>query len=64
MKKMKPKSTQPCSYCKLRAKWKANGLIFPKFACETHVTELRNFELAHEDNGYMSEADYQTWGRL
>lgn len=64
MKKMKPKSTQPCSYCTARADWKSNGLSLVKFACQDHVYRLVKHEKDTRDNGHMTEADHQTWGRL
>jgi len=62
MKKMKPQSTQPCSYCKARADWKAGWPI--KFACEEHKHVLQEHETNTRDDGHMSEADHQTWGRF
>lgn len=64
MKKMKPQSTQPCSYCKTRAAWRSGGLSLIKYACADHVKELQAHEVATRDDGHMSEADHQTWGRL
>lgn len=62
MKKMKPQSTQPCTYCKVRAEWKAGWPM--KFACKDHQQDLQAYEKQTRDDGYMTDADYQTWGRL
>lgn len=65
MKKMKPTSTQPCSYCKARAVWRTQSLNFQqKFACDIHKKTLEAYEKDNRDDGYMSEGDYQSWGRL
>jgi hypothetical protein len=64
MKRVKPKSTQRCSYCSVRAEWKTQHLNDTKFACTTHKDDLQKHEQLHQDDGHMSEADYQTWGRL
>lgn len=66
MKAMKPKSTQPCSYCKARATRKVGGImVTAKFACPEHIAELAKFERSlPKDDGHMSEADCQTWGKL
>jgi len=64
MKKMKPQSTQPCSWCKARANWRSTQLSMVKYACNTHKSTLQNHEQQSRDDGYMSEADHQTWGRL
>jgi hypothetical protein len=64
VKKTKPASTQPCSYCKARAQWRTGGLSLNKFACDEHQSTLRELETKSADDGRMSEADYQSWGRL
>lgn len=33
-------------------------------ACELHKQELQDWEAKRRNSGYMTEADYQTWGRL
>jgi hypothetical protein len=65
MKKMSAKSTQRCTYCKSRADWRSNGLASVKYACKNHIEDLRKHQEACDklDNGHMSEADHQTWGR-
>lgn len=64
MKKMKPQSTQRCTYCKERADWRSGGLSSVAYACTAHQQKLREHEAATRDNGYMTEADHQSWGRL
>jgi len=59
MKKTKAKDTHTCDWCrklgkKVKAKWKHYG----EYACDEHKSQI------HVDDGYMSEADYQSWGRL
>lgn len=67
-----------CSFCKplkvgavyrnthLRCDLKEEKL---QFACEEHKDLLADgtacyTHMKYEDDGYMTEADYQTWGRL
>lgn len=64
MKKVKPTSTEKCSYCKERAVWKSTGLSFIQFACAKHKQALDTQEVINRDDGYMPEGDYQSWGRL
>ena len=69
MKKTKPHSNDPCSYCKARgtrtrAAWRSQSLAFTKFACDAHREALAGDERLRGDNGHMFEADHQTWGRL
>jgi len=68
MKKMKPTSTQPCTHCKDRATWRSSGFSLNKweYACESHKEIIRLKEAAANQrrDDHMSEADYQTWGRL
>lgn len=68
MKKMKPTSTQPCTYCKDRAIWRSSGfsLIKMEYACESHklIVQLKEQAAEKSRNDHMSEADHQTWGRL
>lgn len=64
MKKIKYESTRNCSFCPARAAWRSSGLGLQKFACDDHRPELRKHEVEQADNGHMSEADHQTWGRL
>lgn len=59
MKKIKAKDTSTCDWCrqegkKVKAQWSHYG----QKACQDHK------HLIHVDDGYMTEADYQTWGRL
>ena len=67
MKRIKQKEGYPkCTYCTSKAVWKARGLLShlaPK-VCEEHKYMLVNYERDNRDDGYMTEADYQTWGRL
>jgi len=64
MKKAKPKSTERCSYCMMRAEWRSSGATLNKYACTEHQVDLQKYEADNRDDGYMSEADYQTWGRF
>ncbi len=67
MKKIKEKEGKPwCKFCPektVRAVWRSSGFSTPKHACEEHRQELKDYELKQVDSGYMTEADYQTWGR-
>jgi hypothetical protein len=59
MKRVKLKETNICEYCrnqgiKRKAEWKDSG----RYVCSEHKEKL------NLDNGYMTEADYQTWYRL
>jgi hypothetical protein len=59
MKRTKQKDTHPCQWCKkLEIKRKAVWQHYGQYACEEHKDKI------HVDDGYMTEADYQTWGRL
>lgn len=68
MKKIKEKEGKPwCKFCPektIRAVWRSSGLHLTMHACEEHKQELQEFEAKRRDNGYMTEADWQTWGRL
>lgn len=68
MKKIKEKEGKPwCKFCPektVRAVWRSSGCYLDKHACEDHKQELQDFEASQRDGGYMTEADYQTWGRL
>lgn len=61
MKRTKQRDTHTCDYCraegkKERATWKHAG----DYACDNHKENLARYV----DDDYMTEADYQTWGRL
>jgi hypothetical protein len=59
MKKLKQKDTRMCQWCKKEGvKEKAAWYHFGQCACNKHKEKI------NVDDGYMSEADYQTWGRL
>lgn len=66
MKMIKEKDGKPwCKFCPektVRAVWRATGMGMSKHACEAHREDLRKYELERRDDGYMTEADYQTWG--
>ena len=66
MKKLKPKQLGPwCDFCEPKTTRATHvGRCFNGFACEAHRDNLKKDELENFDEGYMSEADYQTWGRL
>ena len=59
MKRTKKTDTMTCEFCrrvgiKKKADWKDSG----RYACEEHKKDITI------DDGYMSEGDYQSWGRL
>lgn len=70
MKKVKPTSTEQCGCCKaagikVPAVWRSSYLTLVKYTCELHKPLI--VELEEKDallSSHMSEADYQTWGRL
>lgn len=68
MKKIKEKEGVPwCKWCPektVRAVWRSSGCTLSKHACEEHREDLKEYENSHKDNGYMTEADHQTWGRF
>lgn len=68
MKKIKEKEGKPwykfCLEKTVRAVWRSSGVSLNKHACEEHKQELQEWEAKQRDDGYMTEADYQTWGRL
>lgn len=68
MKRIREKDGKPwCKFCPektVRAVWRSTGMGINKHACEAHRKELQEFEASRRDDGHMSEADYQTWGRL
>lgn len=64
MKKIK-NGTQYCQFgqCagnKVKAICRSSGLTLREYACEEHKNEIKD----RTDDGYMSEGDYQSWGRL
>lgn len=52
-----------CAWCGQAAVLRSSR-ITGKYACDTHSTKLLEAERESQDSGYMTEADYQTWGRL
>lgn len=68
MKKIKEKEHKPwCKWCPektVRAVWRSSGAVLTKHACEQHKDDLKAYENKYRDDGYMSEGDYQSWGRL
>lgn len=68
MKKIKEKEGKPwCKWCPektVRAVWRTSGICLTKHACEDHKQDLKDYENKYRDDGHMTEADYQTWGRL
>lgn len=68
MKKIRECDGKPwCKWCPektTRAVWRSTGLSLNKHSCEQHKQDLEEYENQRKGNGYMSEADYQTWGRL
>lgn len=63
MKQLKPGNTQRCSYCREMASWRTSSMSLTKYSCTAHKEELAKHERKTADNGHMSEADHQTWGR-
>ena len=52
-----------CQYCEPKTKRATHvGYGFEGFSCEDHRNKLKKDE--QRDDGHMSEADYQSWGRL
>jgi hypothetical protein len=56
-----------CDHCKpekVDAKWRKRGITASHqggdFACEAHKHLIKE----DSDDGHMTEADYQTWGRV
>lgn len=64
MKKMKPQSTQRCSYCSERATWRTNSLSLQKYACIGHLEQVRLYEDVNRDDGQMTEGEWQAYGRF
>lgn len=59
MKRTKLNDTHTCDFCrkqsiKIKADWRHSG----QYACDLHKKHII------VDDGYMSEADHQSWGRL
>lgn len=58
-----------CSWCFLPATYRRRKYDHytecAKFSCEIHKTDLEQYEKTcgfdENDNGYRTEADYQTW---
>lgn len=66
MKQIKPGEYKKavCGWCPLRADYVALNLAGPtRYCCAAHQLNLSKLEARLRDD-YMSEADYQTWGRL
>lgn len=65
MKKLKEKQRGPwCSFCPpktTRAVYRQD-CFSGKFSCERHSEDLLIIEQKEDDK--MTEADYQTWGRV
>ena len=67
MKQIKPGEYKKtlCSWCALPAAWRSSGIgVAGRYSCNTHRCNLTEHERPRQDTGYMTEADYQTWGRL
>lgn len=64
MRKLKVSQLGPwCDFCPSKAERATHvGYGFNGFSCEYHKPDLKKDE--QKDDGYMSEADHQTWGRL
>ena len=62
MKRMKQKyGARPCIFCTdgTKAIWMTGGLSsIQEYACDKHKEKIK------QDDGYMSEGDHQSWGRL
>lgn len=66
MKKIKPgehKGTL-CEVCKAPAQWRASQYYRAMYTCGDHKEEIQKAETSSDDDGYMSEADMQTWGKI
>ena len=68
MKKLKSTQVGPwCSYCPpktVRATFRQHGFS-GEFCCDAHRSNLHAEEVAQAaKDEYMTEADYQTWGKL
>lgn len=68
MKKIKCEHKPWCQHCPpktRRAVWRSSGLGGAEVkTCDEHKDKIVEFEKSRQDNGYMTEADHQTWGRL
>ena len=59
-----------CFVCGELATWAALGCVKKEYSCDAHKPDLDAYFLKADklcderDNGYRSEADYQTWMRL
>ena len=64
MKRLKQNQLGPwCEFCEPKtARASYSGRGFSGFACNKHREDLRATEEKVDD--YMSEGDYQSWGRL
>lgn len=62
MKRMNPnKGARPCNWCEdgTKATYMTGGLSsIQEYACDNHKDKIK------QDDGYMSEGDYQSWGRF
>ena len=59
MKRTKQHDTRQCDWCKKEGRReKATWQHYGEYACDAHKEKIS------VDDGYMSEADYQTWGKL
>lgn len=66
MKQIKPGEYKSavCNWCPSKAELVSLKLAGPsRYACRQHQDNLSKLELALQID-HMSEADYQTWGRL
>lgn len=67
MKKMKEHEPQHCSWCQNKASWRSSGCDKGKYACSDHKGSLESYERDNKrkrlDDGYMSEGDWQAYGR-
>lgn len=68
MRKIKYEPAGKCHTCGEPAKWKTHNITETgKRSCDAHKAETEEYEKKYKrppDDGHMSEADYQTWGRL
>lgn len=53
-----------CFVCCNAAKWRSMCFSTNKYACNDHRNDLKTMEDISGDDGHMSEADEQTWGRI
>lgn len=68
MRKIRHANPGKCHVCGADATWKTRHVIGnDRKSCDEHKQETEAWEKLNKrppDDGYMSEGDYQSWGRL